>query len=103
MNVIYANSEEKFVKKVELYPNEDDVLCFTEGSEDEDATDKISKADLINLFKKGEILIVAANGAFVPTALEISEDKARIVVVTFEEIQGDLTAVPQYFDSDTVS
>lgn len=99
MDAIYANSEEKFLKKVKLYPDEDSVLCL-----DEDATEKISMAGLINLFEKGEILVVTDDGEFVPVSMEIDgEQTAAVVVITVTESQGAFTAVPQYFYSDTVS
>lgn len=99
MDTIYANSGEKFLKAVKLYPDENGILCV-----DEDATEMISTSGLINLFEKGEIVVVTDDGEFVPVSLTVTDgDGAFVMVITTEESEGAYTLAYRTFYSDAES
>ena len=98
MAAIYANSEEKFLKSVKAYPNASNVLCL-----DADATKKISKAGLINLFEKGELLVVYNDDVYVPLMLEVASTKATVSILTSTTVETVTTLSLTTFESDTVS
>lgn len=59
---LFAKSEEKFAKSVVLYADSDNYLCS-----DEDATEKVSKDVVENLFKKGMLKVVTEDAVYAPT------------------------------------
>lgn len=60
-NHIYANSEEKFLKTVLLYPNNDHIVF-----EDPECTKRIDPDVLFDLLKKDQVLISSIDGYMKP-------------------------------------
>lgn len=76
---IWAKSEEKLAKAVVLTVDSNSFLCTDAAKEK-----KVSKDDLVNLFKKGLVLIDAGSGVFYkPMGLTVDTAYAAVTVVTF--------------------
>lgn len=64
MTKIFAKSEEKYVKSVILYANADKYLFYDSAA----TTNKVSKDELADLFKKG--IIISDTDLFVPVKFD---------------------------------
>lgn len=91
MKKIYAKSEEKWMKAYVLYPDASGYLCV-----DADATVKITKAELINAFKKGMIVDAGTDGMFKPTMLAVDTNYAAVSLI----VMGTSVAEAKTFYSD---
>lgn len=84
---IFRKGNEENLSSVVLYPNSSDILC-----KDSDATKKITKDELINLFKKNLILIEDVEGHLArPCELDIDTTFATVKYALITE--GDTTTV----------
>lgn len=77
MEKIFANSEEKFVKKVVIYGKASDAYAYS----DADCTKKIKAADLLNAAKKG-MLVKYAGVFYNPVAIKEASGVVTIFVYT---------------------
>lgn len=75
---IWAKSEEKLCKAVVLYADTNSFLCT-----DAEKQHKVAKDDLVDLFKKGLVLVDAGEGTFhKPMTMTIADAYAAVSVVT---------------------
>lgn len=74
MEKIYRNYDEKFVAGVVLYLKAADSILYKESA----YTNKVSKTELINLFKKGLVIVNDGTDLVRPTSLTISTNYAAV-------------------------
>lgn len=74
-DTVYGTLDEKFVNAVKLYPGEDDLLYL-----DEDCKVVCPKDVLINLFVKGNCLVVTGKSLFRPLELAIEDEYAGVCI-----------------------
>lgn len=81
MKKIFADSEEKLLKAGVVYYNSTDSILYYNKTEEDNTTkysNEVSKADLINLFNKG-LLIVDDGTYFIrPSVLTVADDYASV-------------------------
>lgn len=92
---LWAKSQEDKCKAVVLYADSNSFLCT-----DADKSVKIKKDDLVELFKKGLVLVDAGSGVFhKPTTMTVAEGYAAVSVVTV--ISSTATETAFYSDGYT--
>lgn len=96
---IFADSEEKFLTGIVLYANSTDGILYYDYDSTADTayTNKVSKADLINLFKKGAVIVDDGSNLVRPTVLTVSTNYAT---VTHTTVGASDIAVATAFHSD---
>ena len=74
MNKIFANSEEKFLKRIEVFAKEaDPVLSF-----DKEGTNKIPFEGLIDLLVKNLIVVNVENTYQVPVGFKVNNNVVEV-------------------------
>lgn len=77
MEKISAKYDEKFVKGAVLYYKSADSILYYESA----FTNKVSKADLVNLFKKGLVIVNDGTDLVRPVKLSVSTNYAAVSYV----------------------
>lgn len=78
MNEIFATYKEKFVKGAVLYYKEADGILYYEPA----FTTKVSKAKLVDLFKKGLVVIDDGTNLIRPTSCTVGDNYASVAYIT---------------------
>ena len=98
-NKIFATSEEKFVKSVLVYENSSTHVLYWDSAA---TTNKVSAADVKNLFDKGLLLVKNSEGVFRPF---LFADATTYYTVSAMHMSSADTPVAELvtFKSDTIS
>lgn len=76
---IWAKSEERLCKAVVLYENTSTHVLYRDSAKEK----AVTKADLVDLFKKGLVLVSDGTGFYRPTDMVVESTKATLHVVEF--------------------
>lgn len=89
LNINYADPDEKFVKTVVVYAKKGQGYVYADAA----CTAKIDKDTLMNLCKKG-LMIVSYEGAFYPVAAyKLNSTKGCLDVVIYDVLASTIAAV----------
>lgn len=99
MEKVYADSEEKFVTGIMLYHNSTDSILYYSynASASTQYSNPVPKAELIDMFKKGLVLISVSGGMVRPDTLSVSENYSAVSVTT---VGSSATAVTTSYYSE---
>lgn len=92
---LWATSQEDKCKAVVLYENTSTHVLYMDSAKEK----AVSKADLVNLFKKGLVVIDDGTSFYRPTELTVGSTKATVGVVVYSNSAASLKS----FDSATES
>lgn len=90
---LWATSQEDKCKAVVLYENTSTHVLYRESAK----TNAVAKDDLINLFKKGLVVVDDGTSFYRPTELTVGSTKATVGVVVYSGAAASL----KEFDSAT--
>ncbi len=89
----YSTSEEKFLRSVTLYAHTDNKLYY-----DKAHTQKVNKADLMNICAKGLLTVMKDNTFCAPVAFKENSGEVEVTVIT-AVTGGTVTAITVKSDS----
>lgn len=75
---VYAQSEEKFLKSVVMYGDNDDGNLFADAAK----SVKVTKDEVFNLYQKGMLVVFYNNEYFRPVSYKESSGAALVTVVS---------------------
>lgn len=81
MNLLFGKANEKYLRAVTLYFKAADGILYY-NKESTTYSNAVTKADLVDLFKKGLVVVDDGNGFVRPTTLTVSTDYATVTHTT---------------------
>lgn len=98
---IFADSEEKFLKANVLYADSSDNLLYKnyDSTAETAYTEVVTKDELINLFKKGMVLIDTGTEFVRPTTLAIETNYAAVSYANVTTVSTTVTPAMVVFYS----